>query len=164
MSSFAAEGAALGPAHKIASKDIVVYDKDRRSGSVAKATIVEGLLAEAVSGIKMAVDVLYQGREDPQRTASDAFKVIGLELIGVIDMLSGYHDAALRPKHRSVRAIMVAMFDRMKANDVQDGGTDEQLAQFAKDIVAFLECIHVCMLESTDRKKRYRWKKRFLDG
>lgn len=162
MSGFAAEGAPLGPAHKIASKDIVVYDKDRRGGSVAKATIVEGLLAEAVSGIKMTVDVLYQDTEDTERAARDAFKVIGLELLSVIDMLSGYHDAALRPKHRAARAIMVAMIERLRANDIQGGATEAQMAQFAKDIVAFLESIHVCMLESTDRKRRYRWKKRFI--
>ena len=162
MSGFAAEGAPLGPAHKIASKDIVVYDKDRRGGSVAKATSVEGLRAEAVAGIKMTVDVLYQDTEDTERAARDAFKGIGLELLGVIDMLSGYHDAALRPKHRAARAIMVAMVERLRANDIQDGATEAQMAQFAKDIVAFLESIHVCMLESTDRRKRYRWKKRFI--
>ena len=57
---------------------------------------------------------------------------------------------------------MVAMVERLKANDIQDGATEAQMAQFAKDIVAFLEAIHVCMLESTDRRKRFRWKKRFI--
>jgi hypothetical protein len=49
VSVFAPEGSALGPAHKIASKDIVVYDADARSGGIAKATVVEGLIAEACS-------------------------------------------------------------------------------------------------------------------
>ena len=48
MSAFAAEGGTLEPALSIASKDIVVYNKDARSGGIAKATIVEGLIAEAL--------------------------------------------------------------------------------------------------------------------
>jgi hypothetical protein len=54
------------------------------------------------------------------------------------------------------------MIAKMKANDIQDGGTDEQYAQFARDVVGFFESIHICMLEETDRRKRHRHKKRFL--
>jgi hypothetical protein len=56
------------------------------------------------------------------------------------------------------------MVERMRANDIQEDAADEELVVFAKDAVRFLECMHVCMLEETDRKKRHRWKKRFLDG
>jgi hypothetical protein len=150
--------------YDIASKDIVVYDPDKRSGGVAKATIVEGLVAETVASCKVALDVLYATEGDKEEAASAAFKVIGLELINLIEMLEGYHDAALRPKHRAARAIVVGMVAKMKANDIQEGATEAQLAQFGSDIVGFFESIHICMLEETDRRKRHRHKKRFLDG
>jgi len=162
MSAFAAEGEAMHEGYKIASKDIVVYDPDKRSGGVAKATIVEGLIAEAVASSKIALDVLHEADGDKNEEASAAFKIIGLELINLVGMLEGYHDAALRPKHRAARAIIVGMIAKMKANDIQDGGTDEQYAQFARDVVGFFESIHICMLEETDRRKRHRHKKRFL--
>jgi hypothetical protein len=164
MSAFVAEGETMPEAYSVASKDIVVYDPNKRSGGVAKATIVEGLIAEAVASSKVALDVLYESDGDAASDASAAFKVIGLELINLVEMLEGYHDAALRPKHRAARAIVVGMIDKMKENDIQHGGTNEQLAGFARDAVSFFESIHVCMLEETDRKKRYRYKKRFLGG
>ncbi|GAF73024.1 unnamed protein product [marine sediment metagenome] len=164
MSAFAAEGEAMHEGYSIASKDIVVYDPDKRSGGVAKATIVEGLIAETVTSSKIALDVLHQSDGDTASDASAAFKVIGLELINLVEMLEGYHDAALRPKHRAARAIIVGMIAKMKANDIQNGATEEQLTQFARDAVGFFESIHICMLEETDRKKRYRYKKRFLGG
>ena len=166
MSAFAPEGGALGPAHKIASKDIVVYDADARSGGIAKATIVEGLIAEALSQCKVALDVAYYEQADMPRDEAivSTFKLIGMELMGLIGMLEGYHDAALRPKHRACRQMVVGMVERMRDNDIQVDATGEDLVTFAKDAVRFLECMHICMLEETDRKKRHRWKKRFLDG
>ena len=158
MSAFAPEGGVLPEAISMTSKDVVVYDPDKRSGGVAKATLVEGLLAECVASCKSALDVVYEG--DGGIVA--AFKVIGLELMNTVEMLEVYHDAALRPKHRAARAIMVGMIARMRANDIQADATEEMEAQFARDVVGFLESIHICMLEETDRKKRFRWKKRFL--
>ena len=87
-----------------------------------------------------------------------------MELMGLIHMLSGYHDAALRPKHRACRQIVVNMLERMRDNDIQEDAEVEDLERFAKDAVRFFECMHVCMLEETDRKKRHRHKKRFLDA
>ena len=52
----------------------------------------------------------------------------------------------------------------MRDNDIQVDAAEADLVTFAKDAVRFLECMHICMLEETDRKKRHRWKKRFLDG
>ena len=166
MSAFAAEGGTLEPALKIASKDIVVYDKDARSGGIAKATVVEGLIAEALGQCKGALDgVYYEQAEMPREQAIvSAFKLMGMELLSLVSLLEGYHAAALRPKHRACRQIVVGMVDRMKANDIQEGAAEGGLVAFAKDAVRFLECMHVCMLEETDRKKRHRWKKRFLDG
>ena len=166
MSVFAPEGSALGPAHKIASKDIVVYDADARSGGIAKATVVEGLIAEALSQCKVALDVAdyEQAAISREQAVVSAFKLMGMELLNLIGLLEGYHDAALRPKHRACRQISVGMVERMRANDIQEDAADEELVVFAKDAVRFLECMHVCMLEETDRKKRHRWKKRFLDG
>ena len=166
MSVFAPEGGSLGPAHKIASKDIVVYDEGARSGGIAKATVVEGLLAECLSSSKQALDVAYYGHgEMPiEQALVSAFRLIGMELMGLIDMLSGYHDAALRPKHRACRQIVVNMLERMQANDIQEDAEPEDLEFFAKDAVRFFECMHVCMLEETDRKKRHRYKKRFIDA
>ena len=166
MSVFAPEGGALGPAHKIASKDIVVYDADARSGGIAKATVVEGLIAEALSQCKVALDVAYYATADMPRDEAvvSAFKLIGMELLNLVSMLEGYHDAALRPKHRACRQIVVGMVERMRDNDIQVDAAEEDLVTFAKDAVRFLECMHICMLEETDRKKRHRWKKRFLDG
>tara|TARA_R100001594_G_scaffold62636_5_gene97019 strand:- start:3412 stop:3906 length:495 start_codon:yes stop_codon:yes gene_type:complete len=164
MSGFAAEGQGMPKAYEIASKDVVVYDPDKRSGGVAKATIVEGLIAETVASCKIALDVLYHSKGDKREEASAAFKVIGLELINLVAMLEGYHDAALRPKHRAARAIVVGMIAKMKANDIQSGANEEQMADFARDIVGFFEAIHICMLEETDRRKRHRFKKRFLGG
>ena len=153
MSGFAAEGQDMPTPYSIASKDIVVYDPDKRSGGVAKATIVEGLIAEAVASCKIALDVLYKTEGDKEEAASAAFKVIGLELINLVEMLEGYHDAALRPKHRAARAIVVGMIAKMKANDIQEDPTGEGMARFATDAVGFFESIHVCMLEETDRRK-----------
>ena len=166
MSAFAPEGGALGPAHKIASKDIVVYDADARSGGIAKATVVEGLIAEALSQCKSALDVAYYDQAGLSREDAiiAAFKIMGLELLNLVSMLEGYHDAALRPKHRACRQMVVGMVERMRDNDIQVDATGEDLVTFAKDAVRFLECMHICMLEETDRKKRHRWKKRFLDG
>ena len=166
MSVFAPEGAELGDAAQFASKDIVVYDEAARSGGVGKATIVEGLIAECVASCKQSLDVVYYGQADlsPQDALVSSYKLIGLELMSLIDMLAGYHDAALRPKHRACRQIVVGMLERMRDNDIQEGAEVEDLERFAKDAVRFFECMHVCMLEETDRKKRHRHKKRFLDA
>ena len=166
MSVFAPEGGSIGPAHKIASKDIVVYDEGARSGGIAKATVVEGLIAECLSSCKQALDIAYYGHENltTEQALVSAFKLVGMELMSLVDMLVGYHDAALRPKHRACRQIVVGMLERMRDNDIQEGAEVEDLERFAKDAVRFFECMHVCMLEETDRKKRHRYKKRFLDA
>lgn len=166
MSVFAPEGGDLGDAKKISSKDIVVYNEGARSGGIGKATIVEGLIAECVVSCKQSLDVVYYNQTDMsiEDALISSFKLIGLELMNLIDMLSGYHDAALRPKHRACRQIVVSMLERMRSNDIQEDAEPEDLELFAKDAVRFFECMHVCMLEETDRKKRHRWKKRFLDG
>ena len=166
MSVFAPEGGSIGPAHKIASKDIVVYDEGARSGGIAKATVVEGLIAECLSSCKQALDIAYYGHESmtTEQALVSAFKLVGMELMSLVDMLVGYHDAALRPKHRACRQIVVGMLERMRDNDIQEGAEVEDLERFAKDAVRFFECMHVCMLEETDRKKRHRYKKRFIDA
>ena len=166
MSVFAPEGEDLGGASKLISKDIVVYSEEARSGGIGKATVVEGLIAECLSSCKQSLDVAYydQAGLSLEDSLICSFKVIGMELMGLVDMLSGYHDAALRPKHRACRQIVVNMPERMEPNDIQEDAEPEDLALFAKDAVRFFECMHVCMLEDTDRKKRHRWKKRFLDG
>ena len=166
MSVFAPEGGALGTADEISSKDVVVYDEDARSGGIGKATIVEGLIAECVVSCKQSLDVVYYNQTDMsiEDALISSFKLIGMELMNLIDMLSGYHDAALRPKHRACRQIVVNMLERMRSNDIQEDAEPEYLELFAKDAVRFFECMHVCMLEETDRKKRHRYKKRFLDG
>jgi hypothetical protein len=168
MSIFAPEGGDLGPAKKLIDTDVVVYDPDARSGSIAKATVIEGLLAETVASIKLALDAVKEAFEgdlpDKNGIVVGSFGVMAMDLINTLEMMSGYHDAALRPKHRACRAIMVAFLERLKANDLQDGSTEFSRSAFIKDAVAFLESIHICMLESTDRKKRFRWKKRFMDG
>jgi len=166
VSVFAPEGGSIGPAHKIASKDIVVYDEGARSGGIAKATVVEGLIAECLSSCKQALDIAYYGHENltTEQALVSAFKLVGMELMSLVDMLVGYHDAALRPKHRACRQIVVGMLERMRDNDIQEGAEVEDLERFAKDAVRFFECMHVCMLEETDRKKRHRHKKRFLDA
>lgn len=166
MSVFAPEGSDLGDAKKISSKDIVVYNEGARSGGIGKATIVEGLIAECVVSCKQSLDVVYYNQTDMsiEDALISSFKLIGMELMNLIDMLSGYHDAALRPKHRACRQIVVNMLERMRSNDIQEDAEAEDLELFAKDAVRFFECMHVCMLEETDRKKRHRWKKRFLDG
>ena len=166
MSVFAPEGAALGAAKRLISKDIVVYDEASRSGGVGKSTIVEGLLAEALSSCKQSLDVAHYNTSELtiEQALVSSYRLIAMELVGLIDMLSGYHDAALRPKHRACRQIVVNMVERMQANDIQDNAEPEEFELFAKDAVRFFECMHVCMLEGTDRKKRHRHKKRFLDG
>ena len=166
MSVFAPEGGALGPAHKIASKDIVVYDEGARSGGIGKATLVEGLVAECLSSCKQSLDVVYYNQTDmsTEDALVSSFKLIGMELMNLIDMLSGYHDAALRPKHRACRQIVANMLERMRDNDIQEDAEIGGLELFAKDAVRFFECMHVCMLEETDRKKRHRYKKRFIDA
>tara|TARA_R100000278_G_scaffold87887_1_gene67099 strand:- start:24818 stop:25318 length:501 start_codon:yes stop_codon:yes gene_type:complete len=166
VSVFAPEGSDLGDAKKISSKDIVVYNEGARSGGIGKATIVEGLIAECVVSCKQSLDVVYYNQTDMsiEDALISSFKLIGMELMNLIDMLSGYHDAALRPKHRACRQIVVNMLERMRSNDIQEDAEAEDLELFAKDAVRFFECMHVCMLEETDRKKRHRWKKRFLDG
>ena len=166
MSVFAPEGVELGGAEQMASKDIIVYDEDSRSGGVGKATIVEGLIAECVASCKQSLDVVYYSQTNLsiQDALVSSFKLMGLELMGLIDMLTGYHDAALRPKHRACRQIVANMVERMRDNDIQSDASPEDLELFAKDAVRFFECMHVCMLEETDRKKRHRHKKRFLDG
>jgi hypothetical protein len=163
VSAFAAEGAPLGPAHKIASKDIVVYDKDRRSGGIAKATVVEGLIAEALGSARCAVDVLYYDR----RTRASRQRCLQGHGPGACSTSSTCWRAITTPRSAQAsgcRQIIVGMVERLKANDIQEGATEGGPVAFAKDAVAFLECMHVCMLEETDRKKRHRWKKRFLDG
>ncbi len=166
MSVFLSEGDHLGGASKLVSKDIVVYDESSRSGGIGKATIVEGLIAECLSSCKQSLDVVYYNQTDLsiEDALISSFKLIAMELMGLVDMLSGYHDAALRPKHRACRQIVVNMLERMQSNDIQEDAEPEDLELFAKDAVRFFECMHVCMLEETDRKKRHRYKKRFLDG
>jgi hypothetical protein len=56
------------------------------------------------------------------------------------------------------------MLERMRDNDIQEDAEIGGLELFAKDAVRFFECMHVCMLEETDRKKRHRYKKRFIDA
>jgi len=166
VSVFLSEGDDLGGASKLVSKDIVVYDESSRSGGIGKATVVEGLIAECLSSCKQSLDVVYYNQTDlsTEDALISSFKLTAMELMNLIDMLSGYHDAALRPKHRACRQISVNMLERMRDNDIQDGAEVEDLERFAKDAVRFFECMHVCMLEETDRKKRHRYKKRFLDA
>ena len=166
MSVFAPECGDIGSAKGISSKDVIVYNQDARSGGIGKATLVEGLIAECVASCKQSLDVAYYGQTDLsiQDALVSSFKLMGLELMGLIDMLTGYHDAALRPKHRACRQIVANMVERMRDNDIQSDAPPEGLELFAKDVVRFFECMHVCMLEETDRKKRHRYKKRFLDG
>jgi len=166
VSAFLSEGGDFGGVSKLVSKDIVVYDESSRSGGVGKATIVEGLIAECLSSCKQSLDVAYydQAGMGIKESIISSFKLIAMELMGLVDMLSGYHDAALRPKHRACRQIVVNMLERMQSNDIQEDAEPEDLELFAKDAVRFFECMHVCMLEETDRKKRHRHKKRFLDG
>ena len=153
-------------ASEMISKDIVVYNEDARSGGVGKATVVEGLVAECLSSCKQSLDVVYynQAGMSIEDALISSFKLIAMELMGLVAMLSGYHDAALRPKHRACRQIVVNMLERMQSNDIQEDAEPEGLELFTKDAVRFFECMHVCMLEETDRKKRHRYKKRFLDG
>tara|TARA_R110000796_G_scaffold71989_3_gene163156 strand:+ start:584 stop:1084 length:501 start_codon:yes stop_codon:yes gene_type:complete len=166
MSVFAPEGGGIGSAKEISSKDVVVYNEDARSGGIGKATLVEGLIAECVVSCKQSLDVVYYNQTDMsiEDALISSFKLMGLELMNLVAMLSGYHDAALRPKHRACRQIVVNMIERMQSNDIQEDAEPEGLELFAKDAVRFFECMHVCMLEETDRKKRHRHKKRFLDG
>ena len=159
-------GPSLGAAKHAVSKDIVVYDDASRAGGIGSATVVEGLVAESLSSCKQSLDVVHYNTSGLTlgQALVASYRLIAMELMGLIDMLSGYHDAALRPKHRACRQIVVNMLERMRSNDIQDDAEPEDLELFAKDAVRFFECMHVCMLEETDRKKRHRYKKRFLDG
>jgi len=148
--------------------EVTVYDPDSRTGMVGKASIVEGLLAESLASIKASLDYLY-GQIGPDSSPAEedivnTFKSIAIDLMSMVAGLTGYHDAALKPKHRAVRSVYVAMLARMKDNDIQGGGEPGELARFAEDVVDFLECVHVCMLEGTTRQKRHYYKKRFIDG
>ena len=91
MSVFAPEGSDLGDAKKISSKDIVVYNEGARSGGIGKATIVEGLIAECVVSCKQSLDVVYYNQTDMsiEDALISSFKLIGMELMSLIDMLPG---------------------------------------------------------------------------
>lgn len=176
MPGFSLEDEPLDMAHRVLTKEaalaqlpneVTVYDPDSRSGAIGGASIVEGLLAESLSSIKHSVDYLYGELADHANNSDvvvGTFRVIAIDLMGMVDMLVGYHDAALKPKHRAVRAIFVGMIERMKDNDLQEDASPERQARFAKDVVSFLESAHICMLEGTNRKKRHYYKRKFLDG
>ena len=140
----------------------------RETGSkdIFPREIVEGMLAMAVREVKFAMDDIYEslGGLDQDERVEGNYLAIGLESASVVDMLSAYHDAALSPKHRAARALFVELCRRLEANDLRDDKSGEAMARFAVDMVTFLEAVHMCLLEGTDRKKRYYWKKRFLDG
>ncbi len=128
--------------------------------------IAEGVLAEAVAEIKNALDDIYENmgadRLDECLAANQTVMMLEANKVGAL--LDDVDDSDLRPKHRAARAIF-AEFKRRMFNNVLEGGAGPRpTATFARDVVTFLECVHMCLREDTDRKKRYYWKRRFLDG
>jgi len=126
--------------------------------------MVEGMLAEALSEIKAATDVLWNHVDEPDKYAKATFVIIWAHVQDILSRLEPYSDSSLRLKHAMCRDIVLAMQDRMEDNNPNEDGDEFDLAIFASDVTSFLTAFHICLHDGTNQKKRKAEYKEFCHG
>ena len=126
--------------------------------------MVEGMLAEALSEIKAATDVLWDHVEEPDKYAKATFVIIWAHIQDILSRLEPYSDSSLRLKHAMCRDIALSMQERMEDNNPNEAGDEFDLAIFASDVTSFLTAFHICLHDGTNKKKRKAEYQEFCHG
>ena len=120
-----------------------------RKIDIMPAEVVEGMLAEHLSETKSSLDIWHAGLlDDAEASAKATLSITWHHLSTCLALLDPYSDAALRPKHRAVRAVLREMRSRLLRNN--HGLDTFSLDVFAKDMVEYMTAYHLCLSESTD--------------
>lgn len=149
---------------------------------VFPSELVEGMFSQALNQLVHQMNslfLIFHDKEtgnkesfDTQKKKLDAIKGVHIifceELETIVHCLKPYSDAALNPKHRSVRAIVNEGFERMKdlGPNLREAKyiNNQYVTQFGKEICQLVTNIHVLLHEGTPKKERSRIVKEYRDG
>tara|TARA_R110000751_G_scaffold43087_1_gene99673 strand:- start:3177 stop:3689 length:513 start_codon:yes stop_codon:yes gene_type:complete len=150
-----------------------VAESKEHVGTLTKmfsADIVEGMLADGLGEVKRSLDVLYHnpGNMEQHVNAAACRAITMGHVDDMIYFLEPYHDAALRPRHRGCRKVLMAMRKRLLGNG-PIGTIDEPFAgfdlpKFGSDIVQFLTAFHCVLNVDTSTTDRNAELRRFCRG
>ena len=158
-----ADPGSVGSGGSTDATSLIVPDKPKFT-EIFPAWMVEGMLAEILSEVKSAVDVMWDNVADPDHHAKITFVIIWSYVQDGIVKLKPYSDASLRPKHAMCRRVLRSMEERMEDNNPNDDGDEFDLSIFAQDVVSFLTAFHVCLSEKKTREAKSVTLKEFCSG
>ena len=128
--------------------------------------VVEGLLADALTQVKVSLDSINDSLGLDSFSKIFAFEAKTCANIAehVGHFLGEVKDASLSPKHRATRQVFSKYKDSLAEYDFDRDLTDGEMASFARETISFLGSAHHCLSEGSTRQKRHYWKKRYVDG
>jgi hypothetical protein len=142
--------------------------------NIFTADIVELMLTEVISQLKLAMDSIFLIEFDKETKAYDSFNtakkrieaikgthyIFCAELSTILHCFEPYHNAALNKKHRAIKAVANEGWDRLtnltkgiqKAKRIDN----HYIIQFAEEMCLFMTNFHVVLHKDTPNKERQR--------
>lgn len=133
----------------------------------ATHTVCEGIIGECLANMKSSLDVLWEYVQDgdamkAEKFSEPTFHTIREEVETALDMLESIKRSEMRPKHRDCRIVM-KKGARLLARNAPTSDVFEP-ERFLRDSVALMSAMHVCLLEQTKKKDRYKIRKEYVDA
>jgi len=140
-------------------------EEEETKTTFMKKEVVERYLAEVLSQIKLALDVVwFEGlsKKDkdikPVESVKGLFVIAGKECATASDLLEPYHQAALNKKHRGCKRIINTYLDRIEEQREKllkaKNTNNKAIKEFVKETIEFLTAFHIILSEETKSKER----------
>lgn len=149
-------------------------EEEKTKTTFMKKEVVERFLAEVLTQIKLALDVVwYEGLSKkyasikPVEAVKGLYVIAGKECSAAAELLEPYHSASLNPKHRGCRKIINVYLDRIEEHRIKllnaKNTNNKAIKEFVRETIDFLSAYHVVLHEDTPKKERSRTLRNYCD-